>query len=70
MKPEPKKAELARLLPEDNPIRRELEEGTYNEWDGPLSTPIISLVGELRMAGYKALMERVVNGDFDDEPPE
>lgn len=37
----------------------------YDEFEGPLDTPLVTLVGELREAGHGAFAQRVIGGEFD-----
>lgn len=55
-------------LVRDRIIARALA-GLYHDFDSPLETPKMELVEELRQAGYPDLVQKVKDGDYDDEPP-
>lgn len=72
-KPEKNKALLAAAIRQTHAdheaamlIAKDLLDGTYNEGDGPLATPMIALVRALRMAGLNGLADLVMDGEFDD----
>lgn len=43
--------------------------GFYHDFDSNLPGPKITLIAELRSAGYADLEQNVMNGDYDDEAP-
>jgi hypothetical protein len=47
-------------------MAKRAEAGYYNEFFGPLDTPITTLIDDLQKAGTTtALIQRVVDGEFD-----
>ena len=70
-KPEPMKKRLAADLQEKqgehtSEIVTRLEQGYYNEYDGPLDTPIVQLVEDLMEIGEEDIASDVANGEYDD----
>lgn len=56
-----------------SPKRDELIEkarsGRYHDFDSELVAPKVACARDLQEAGYSDLVEKVINGDYDDESP-
>jgi hypothetical protein len=67
--PEKQKQRLADEIRKINPfcpIIGLLEEGFFNEWNGPLDTPLVELISKLHSLGMIDLAQRCYDGEFDD----
>lgn len=65
MRPSDKKLHDALLAAKLPDLAAKAAAGYYNEFFGPLDTPIVQLVTDLQKAGAHTLAKRVMNGEFD-----
>lgn len=50
-------------------ILRRAEYGYYHDFDSPLTAPKMTLVSDLREAGFEDLAQKTIDGAYDDERP-
>ena len=50
-------------------IEKRAKRGDYHDFDSGLATPKITLVDDLRAAGFDDLAQKTIDGAYDDERP-